>query len=139
MKVVVCLDDQDGMLFNQRRQSRDRAMLEDLLQTVQEADGRLWVDPFSEKLFMPYRETNSFITVEEQGLEKAETSDVCFVEKELLKNHEENIEELIVYRWNRVYPADRYLDIDLRAWTQVSVKEFVGASHERISKEVYRK
>ena len=30
MKVIVCIDDNGGMLFNKRRQSRDRKVLEDI-------------------------------------------------------------------------------------------------------------
>ena len=31
MTVFICLDDKNGMLFNHRRQSRDKAVIEDML------------------------------------------------------------------------------------------------------------
>ena len=37
MNLIVCLDDKNGMAFNGRRQSRDRLLTEDLLQTVGES------------------------------------------------------------------------------------------------------
>ena len=31
MKIIACLDDNNGLLFNNRRQSRDRVVIEDIL------------------------------------------------------------------------------------------------------------
>ena len=47
MTLYVCLDDRDGMLFNNRRQSRDRAVLEDIRASVPDV---VTISPFSEKL-----------------------------------------------------------------------------------------
>ena len=87
MDVFVCLDDRGGMFFNHRRQSRDREVIQDMLDSL---DGK--------PLY---------------------------------------IRTLTVYRWNRRYPADVFLDVDLSGWRRVSCWEFPGHSHERISKEVY--
>ena len=42
MKLIVCLDDNNGMMFNKRRQSRDRVLIEnvfkDIIKTAQWAD-----------------------------------------------------------------------------------------------------
>ena len=45
MIVCLCLDDREGLFFNHRRQSRDRAVLQDMGETV--GPGRLWVHPYS--------------------------------------------------------------------------------------------
>ena len=50
MIVIVCIDDEFGMLFNQRRQSRDCILTEDILKTV--GDKRLLIDKFSKTLFL---------------------------------------------------------------------------------------
>ena len=55
----------------------------------------------------------------------------------LIVELEEKIDSIILYRWNRVYPADTYFDIDLSGWQLVRTGEFSGASHELITKEVY--
>ena len=34
MTLIVCIDDKNGLLFNHRRQSRDRVLIEDLLGTL---------------------------------------------------------------------------------------------------------
>ena len=45
MIVCLCLDDREGLFFNHRRQSRDRAVFQDVGETV--GQGRLWVHPYS--------------------------------------------------------------------------------------------
>jgi hypothetical protein len=47
----------------------------------------------------------------------------------------------VVYRWNRRYPGDVFFDLDVSAapWRCVETEEFVGSSHEKITKEVYVK
>jgi len=139
MNIVVCIDDDGGMLFNKRRQSRDRILIEDLTSVVQESGDQLWIAPFSEKLFSGVKEVRPFITVDENFLAKASETDFCFVENVPLQQYEDNIESLIIYRWNRKYPADTYLDIDLSKWQMEEAKEFPGSSHEKITREVYRK
>ena len=110
MQVIVCVDDNGGMMFNKRRQSRDRVLCE-----------------------------YDRIVVSENYLEEASGEDFCFVEKEPLKAFENEIKKLIIFKWNRVYPADQYLDIDPEKMTKVQEEEFVGFSHEKITMEVYEK
>ena len=49
MKIIVCLDDNGGMAFNRRRQSRDRVLIEDIAKTV--GNARLYIDKYSAPLF----------------------------------------------------------------------------------------
>lgn len=134
MDVIVCLDDRNGMLFNHRRQSRDRKITEDILCHLQ--GRRLLINSFSAPLFAGKEgvvENNSF-------LQQAGEGDICFVEDQPLRPYEEKIGELIVYRWNRLYPADISLDISLSdGWQLCSRAEFAGNSHEKITKEIYKR
>ena len=132
MKIAVCVDDNGGMLFNKRRQSRDKVVLTDLMNLSE----RICIHPFSEKLFVEYAE---FVSVNEKFLEDAQENDFCFVENQLLKQYEENIDQLIVYKWNRKYPADFRLDLDLSQWNLKEQTEFVGNSHEKITREIYNR
>ena len=36
MTIFVCIDDKNGMLFNHRRQSRDEAVLKDMLDVAED-------------------------------------------------------------------------------------------------------
>lgn len=134
MIVMVCLDDRNGMLFNHRRQSRDK-MLYAYIQHLTEGK-RLWMNIYSAPLFADA----SNAMVAEDFLEQAAQEDYCFVENVPLKPYEAKIQRLLVFRWNRVYPADLYLDLLPDAqWHLVGQEEFAGNSHEKITMEVYEK
>lgn len=128
MTVYVCLDDRNGMLFNHRRQSRDIRVLEDIRDSVPEV---LTIDPFSEKLIaeagIPY-------VLAEAVLEP----DVhFFLENRSAAQVLESADRLVIYRWNRHYPADVRFDADLSGFALQSTEQFPGKSHDTITKEVY--
>ena len=52
MNVIICLDDNNGMLFNNRRQSRDKALLSDVFDNLR--GEKLFITLFSEKLMAEY-------------------------------------------------------------------------------------
>lgn len=132
MKIIVCLDDNNGMLFNKRRQSRDVKVLEDIASFTNE----VLISPFSEKLF---EGTCLETKVDSQFLHNADIHDFCFVENENLLPYSDKIEQLIVYKWNRKYPSDFKLDLNLKEWKLIETAEFVGNSHEKITREIYEK
>lgn len=132
MRVALCLDDRQGMMFNHRRQSRDRVLIADLLADLQ---GRLLIKPYSAPLF---NADDTRITLCESPMELAGKGDLCFIEDEGIAPYLSKISEIVIYRWNRHYPADLYFDYDMSGYTLVRSDEFVGSSHERITKEVWR-
>ena len=83
-------------------------------------------------------ETDSIVT-DENFLSRARPGDFCFVENVSLKPFAGRMKRVIVYRWNRVYPADRFLDLPLEdpVWKKTRREEFPGYSHPKITKEVY--
>ena len=129
MIAAVCVEDRGGMLFNHRRVSRDRIQQEDLLEL---AGGQLWIAPFSSALFQ-----DKPVTVDEDFLQKAGPGAVCCVEDRPLLPVLDRLEAVVVYRWNRHYPSDFRLDLDLSAFTMQEQKEFPGNSHETITREIY--
>lgn len=125
MKLIVCLDDNNGMMFNNRRQSRDRVLIENVLELCK--GEKLYTNEYSSKLFPEN-------TVEICG--NAENG-FCFAENFTID--EEKIDELIIYKWNRVYPADAYFTISLENWNLIETVDFEGSSHEKITREIYRR
>ena len=127
MTIYVCLDDRNGMLFNKRRQSRDIKVLED----IRKSADVLTIDPFSEKLIqeaeIPY------VLATEEIPEDAH----FFVEARDLSELLPRASKLVIYRWNRHYPADVRFEWDLSGFRLESREEFPGKSHEIITKEVY--
>lgn len=137
MIVMICVDDNGGTMFNARRQSRDRLLREELLARTE--GRRLWMNAASAELFGGSAAER--IAVAEDFLDRAGPGEFCFAEGAALADREERIEELILYRWNRVYPADRFFDIPLEehGWHMAGTREFPGSSHESITEEVYRR
>lgn len=134
MKAIICLDDKNGMMFNRRRQSRDSV----LISRVKElANGkRILMNSYSEPLF---KESGACISVLDGFLGKAENDDFCFIENEEIPL--EKCDLICIFRWNRVYPADRFFDCDLQnhGFVLRSNEDFVGSSHERITLEIYER
>lgn len=130
MRVIVCVDDNWGMLFHNRRQSRDQMLLEDIFRSAK----NIMINSFSEKLFIDYIDS---VRIDDEFLINANKGEVCFVENQFLTPYLDEIEELIIYKWNRKYPADFCFDLDLNGWNMVKQVEFSGKSHEKITKEIY--
>ena len=135
MKIIICLDNENGMMFHGRRLSQDRLLRKDILKEL--GNGKLWMNEYSAKMFAD--DQNKNIMVSEEFLSQAGNQEFCFVENVPLFAIEAQIEQLIIYRWNRSYPSDQKLDLDLEQWKMTGTVEFSGSSHEKITKEIYEK
>jgi len=130
MTVIVCIDNRMGMLFNHRRQSRDRVVTERILALSR--GHTLRMNAYSARLFGE----GENIAVSEDFLSEAGAEDICFAENVPLAPVADRIHRLILFRWNRDYPADVYLDLPVDAWQTVSAEDIPGSSHECITREV---
>ncbi|MEY8391141.1 ribonuclease Z [Lachnospiraceae bacterium] len=137
MIVIVCVDEKKGMMFHRRRQSQDRLLREDIIKQCR--GKRLYMNQYSYEMFG--ENEDSIIIVSENFLEQAGKGDYCFVENQDISRYLENVQEIIIYHWNRRYPADMYFMIDLANgnWKLVKEEELKGSSHEKITREVYKK
>lgn len=131
MKLILCVDELGGVLFNRRRQSQDRLLRARILELT--AGSELWMTAYSAKQFV---EGGDFI-VDEDCLAKAGENAYCFAEQGDVPL--ERCEELVLYRWGRQYPADTYFtaDVEAEGLHLRSVTEFAGYSHETIREEIY--
>lgn len=133
MILILCVDDRFGMLFNGRRLSSDSAVTNKILALSKEK--RLWMNCYSQDLF-PETDT---LCVCDDFLEQAPNGDYCFVETVNPEPYLERAEKVILFHWNRNYPADLHFPIKAleSGWHIVDSVDFPGTSHERISMEVY--
>ena len=133
--VAFCLDDGLGMMFCGKRQSRDRLLIRDLLQSIE--DRPLWIHPYSKPLF----EGTAAPNVSEHPMEDCPNGAVCFLETEPPTAHLPQIERILLYRWNRLYPSDLRFQIHplQLGYRLTEASELVGSSHDKITKEVYEK
>ncbi len=136
MILIACIDIHGGMLFGGRRQSQDRGLRARILALT--AGKRLWMHPYTRKQFT---EPGDNITADENCLEKAQPGEYCFVENLDPLPYEAKLEAIILYHWNRDYPADFHFSIPLTAhgWKCVQRSEFPGSSHAVITEEVYQR
>lgn len=137
MIIIACIDERKGMMFNHRRQSRDRAVYEDILK---ECKGKtLYMTAYSRDLFEKNDRTE--IIVSEDMLQQAEADSLCFIEDTKITGYEDKIHKVILYQWNRHYPADTYFSMELSGsqWQLMGKEAFQGSSHELICKEVYQR
>lgn len=130
MHVIVCIDERNGMAFQGRRQSMDRLLRSDVLALT--AGTPLWMPPYSAGQF---EEAGENIRIAEDYLQQAGAGEYCFCELQLPR---ENIQNIVLYRWNRHYPADLQFPVELlESRSLLQVEEFAGSSHEIITREVY--
>lgn len=135
MKVIVCLDQRNGMSFCGKRQSMDRCLREHLAGVVQSE--MLWMNAYSVGQFS---DTTLNIHVDDAYLDKAGENEFCFVENRDLTPYMDKIHWLGVYRWDRLYPSNLSFPLDkVKDKLQLLYTEvFEGFSHKQIQLEVYQ-
>lgn len=133
MKLILCIDKKNGMQFGGRRQSRDSAVCARILEMSE--NSRLWLNQHSRKLF---GENVGHIRVDEDFLSCAGSSEYCFVENSDFLTYLDRVEEIIIFRWERIYPADMHFPVELlKNWVKEKTDVFSGSSHDAITLEVY--
>lgn len=140
MILVMFLDMKNGMAFNHRRQARDRAVIERLLAKF---PGKcFWGDEKTKTLFDNFDQ--AVFKADPDFLNKADAGDVAvaeFAPSDQLTAVDKRIEQLVIYRWDKVYPADLVCTYSLvkAGWNLTEQQEFEGHSHEKITEEVYHR
>jgi len=131
MKIIICLDDNNGFLFNSRRQSRDSKVIKDIFKIIGSA--KLYINNFSADLFL-----NKNVIVCEDFLEKCLDEDYCFIENADFEKYTDKINAIIIYRWNRNYPFDKKFNNEiLKKFHLKNIEEFTGTSHDKITREEF--
>lgn len=133
MLLIACVDDNGGMMFGARRQSKDRVLRAHMLAAC---EGRiLWMSPYSAAQF----EDTTSVRPDDDYVGKVQAGDACFVEDGELPTVSPSA--ILLYRWNRRYPADRHFPFDplKNGYRLVDSVDFVGSSHDRITADRYEK
>ncbi|MCR5718894.1 MAG: hypothetical protein K6F80_07660 [Oscillospiraceae bacterium] len=139
MVLFVCADPENGVAFNSRRQTSDTAVYADLCAFAESNRCGITMTEYSRKAvaryltkFQPLGLQHPIFTEEPQGFfsELQDCGDFMSIEE---------YSEVVLYRWDHVYPADTYLQLDLHSLCKIDEQVLSGSSHEKITKETYRK
>lgn len=133
--LIAFVDEKGGMMFNHRRQSRDRTALQKILEMT--ADSQLWMNEYSASLFADFAAPQ--IKVDERFMDEARSGEFCLVENADISPYLPFIEKIVLFNWNRNYPSDVKFPIKLDSgkWVLQTREDFPGSSHEKITMEVY--
>lgn len=133
MTLFLTVDNDFGVAFNRRRQSRDSAVVGDIASS---ACGDIITTAYSAKLFgdMPQvLVTDDIFQPKADGFVFCECADAA--------EHFDIFDTIVLYKWNRDYPHDVILSKTpvQCGFALESTAEFVGTSHDNITKEVWIK
>lgn len=128
MILVVCIANNNGIMFNKRRVSKDALLIERLKSKI--GENKIYLSNYSKELFYDFNNIT-------HNIEDIKETDFYFLEDEKIPNLK--INEIIVYKWNRDYPADKFWELSLNEYKLISEEDFAGNSHERITEIIYTK
>lgn len=124
MVVFYTLDDKNGYKFGKKRQSHDSAVADKMIEM---SDGYVYMRSDSLPFFKKSDLTRCRTFVE---FEDIPDDAYVFLEEELPKDRIGAVNKIIIFRWNRVYPATQRLSLH---GLGTPIEEFEGNSHEKIS------
>ena len=134
MTGILCVEEEGGILFHQRRVSRDRLLIDWIMKKIGEKS--LWMREYSKTLFADYP-----VKIAEDYLAQAGSEDYCFIEDGSYTEYLDKITGLLLCRWRRHYPSDLKFQESILAegWQLEAVYEVKGSSHENIMVEEWKK
>ena len=136
MKLILCVEENGGMAFHNRRVSKDRVQLENMMEEIKETP--FYVSPYSAKMLEEYGFCGYVETTEPDQIAEEDAWYFCeFGEYEVLLP---KVTEILLYQWNRRYPSNVAFDMQLlEDYEKTEETEFQGSSHDKITKIRYCK
>ena len=133
MNIIICVDKNKGMMFNNRRQSQDKNVILKIKEIT--LNSRLLMSEYSVNMFSDCAN----VIANNDFLLQAQSGDFCFIEDTEVPF--ENIEDIYIFNWNRDYPSDKYFAFDLKTngYKKIKKEDFEGNSHKKITMEIYRR
>lgn len=136
MKLVVCVDERNGMAFYGRRLSRDKLLVLEILMSA--GENTIWINKYSKNLFMADGKLPANVKVFD-GIPDGDENDLVFIETLSPADFESVVDTIVIYNWNRAYPSNLKFEMLPGKWEVNFEEEFAGSSHEKITKTVYVK
>ena len=135
MKLILCIDDKNGMAFNHRRQTRDKKQRQHMYQRI---DGPLYVSDYTRKLLVEDEDHPELLSLED--LDPKDEGASVFIETENIEKYVRYAKQIMIYRWNRIYLSDLYFDEkNLEGYRLIGKDTFSGTSHPGIEFNIYER
>ncbi len=135
MTLIVCFDMRRGVTFFGKRQSADAKVKNRIIEI---ADGKpIYMTEYSASLF---KNTDAEVRIV-SDIGSAPEDAAVFAESAELSAFRGRVTRFVIYRWNKLYPRDGSADFypfDEGMWL-VSMTDFNGSSHERVTEEIWEK
>ena len=146
MKLIICTDTRFGYSFNQRRQSSDRAVHQHMAGQLLKAETPVTMNYYTTRSlfrnqeFIPAAFFEDLLCSSEEDdapsdflVTAARDHIFAFVENVSLMGYYHLIDEILLYIWDKRYPADLMFPASLLSAFQLTEEEtFPGHSHEEI-------
>lgn len=134
MKLVVCLDKNNGISFFGKRQSQDELQRKNLFELI--GNSKFFLTENSFDLYQDFEFNFEIISEKTEILEDS----VFLYEGEELERFLPFVDEIICYFWNRDYPFDETFEEFLKPnWKKKESFEFEGKSHEKITRKIFKR
>lgn len=134
MQIFIPIDEKEGMFFNKRRQSKDKLLINYILSIC--GNDKLYINNYSASLF----EDDSKLVIDDDFMLNAPANSYCFVENINLSTYLNRVNIIYLCKWNRTYPSDFKLDVDVKSnFKLISSTDIEGSSHKKITIEVWEK
>lgn len=128
--IALCTDIDGGLSFYHKRQSKDREIRKKLFSYSKEiVSNEYGASQFKE-------EDGGSVIVLENPLNAKDG--IIFLEADAIPNViPDDIQRILIFRFDLKYPSDRKLNFDLRGWTLKKTEKIKGYSHDEIMLEEY--
>ena len=125
MTVIICVDNNGGILFNGKRQSKDRIFRKYLLDIVEKENCRIAMTPYT---YGQFQEDKRKEQIDVKNIFSFD-EDYIFLEQSIPISWEK-VNNLILCCWNRDYPTDEYFNLPIGVECVLrKTEEIVSDSH----------
>lgn len=132
MTVIICVDNNGGILFNGKRQSKDRIFRKYLLNIVEKKNSRIAMSPYTYSQFKEDERKELTDVKEEFSFDE----DYIFLER-AISILWEKVNNLILCCWNRDYPADEYFNLPIGVECILQKTEEIVSDSHTLTIETY--
>lgn len=141
MKIIVIQSQDNGVFYNNQRQSTDININIDIAKKVKSANANLHLSAYSKSLFENFPDLSIKLIDEDTDVTSIAKNDYVLIEDLNPQEYIKNASGLIVYTFDKAYPADRFFNYELikTQFSSIKTDSFSGFSHNKINVEIFEK